>query len=150
MRIAIVAESFLPQVNGVSNTVRRMVDRFVDTRHHPLVVAPGPGPEEYAGAPVVRVRSVGLPGYRTFPVGLPDTVVERSLALFGPHVVHLASPVVLGAVGLRAARRLGVPVVAAYQTDVARFARQYGGHAETFLARWVARLHRQADRTLVP
>jgi hypothetical protein len=31
MRVAIVSESFLPQVNGVSTTVRHILDRLVGT-----------------------------------------------------------------------------------------------------------------------
>jgi len=150
MRVAIVTESFLPQVNGVSNTVRHVVHQLVRLGHEPLVVAPGPGAPSFHGAPVVRVRSLGLPGYRSFPVGLPDTAVERVLADFRPDVVHLASPIVLGAVGLRAARRLGVPTVAVYQTDVSGFARHYGVRADLLVDRWIGRLHRRCTRTLVP
>jgi phosphatidylinositol alpha 1,6-mannosyltransferase len=150
MRVAVVTESFLPQVNGVSNTVRHVVDRLRATGHETLLVAPGPGPTQHHGVPVVRVRSVGLPGYRSFPLGLPDPVVHRALAEFRPDVVHLASPIVLGAYGLRAARRLGVPTVAVYQTDIAGFARQYGVHADSAVSGWVGRLHRRCDRTLVP
>jgi phosphatidylinositol alpha 1,6-mannosyltransferase len=150
MRVAIVTESFLPQVNGVSNTVRQVVDRLVDTGHQALVVAPGPGLRDYRGVPVLRVRSVRVPGYRSFRVGLPDAEVERELARFRPDVVHLASPVLLGAWGLRAARRLGVPTLAVYQTDVGGFVRQYGVPAAAHLDSWVAHLHRQADRTVVP
>ena len=150
MRVAIVTESFLPQVNGVTNTVRHVVDHLVRLGHEPLVVAPGPGPASYGGVPVVRVRSLGVPGYRSFPLGLPDAAVERELARFGPDVVHLASPIVLGAVGLRAARRLGVPTLAVYQTDIAGFVRHYGLRADAVVDRWVGRLHRRCDRTLVP
>ncbi len=150
MRVAIVSESFLPQVNGVTNTVRHTVNRLLDTGHQVLVVAPGPGLGDYRGAPVVRVRSMGLPGYRSFMLGLPDSSVARALEDFRPDVVHLASPVVLGAVGLRAARRLGLPTVAVYQTDITGFARQYGVRADAVLDRWVAGIHRRAHRTLVP
>lgn len=150
MRVAIVTESFLPSVNGVAGTVRHVVDRLVATGHEVLVVAPGPGPSTYAGAEVVRVRSMALPGYRTFPLGLPDSAVHHALARFRPDVVHLASPILLGAVGMRAAHRLDVPVVAVFQTDVAGFARQYGVRADRAIDRWVAALHRRADRTLVP
>ena len=150
MRVAIVTESFFPQVNGVTNTVRHTVDRLLETGHEPLVVAPGPGLTSYRTAPVVRVRSMALPGYRSFPLGLPDAAVERTLRDFDPDVVHLASPIALGAVGLRAARRLGLPTVAVFQTDIGGFARQYGIRAEAVVARWVGRIHRRADRTLVP
>jgi phosphatidylinositol alpha 1,6-mannosyltransferase len=150
MRVAVVTESFLPQVNGVSNTVRHVVEHLAATGHEALVVAPGPGPRRHGDVPVVRVRSVGLPRYRSFPIGLPDTAVHRALAGFRPDVVHLASPIALGAVGLRAARSLDVPAVAVYQTDVAGFARHYGLRAEALAAAWVGRIHRRATRTLVP
>ena len=150
MRIALVTESFLPQTNGVANSVRHIAEQLRHLGHDPMVVAPGPGPSHHHGIPVTRVRSIGVPGYQSFPVGLPDTTVEQSLSAFAPDVVHLASPLVVGAAGLRAARRLGVPTVAVYQTDVARFARHYGVRADLLLDRWVGRLHRRADRTLVP
>ena len=150
MRVAIITESFFPQVNGVTNTVRHTIDRLLETGHQPLVIAPGPGLARYRTVPVVRVRYLGLPGYRSFSLGLPDAAVERALAEFRPDVVHLASPISLGAVGLRAARRLGVPTVAVYQTDVGKFARQYGVPGEAVVARWVGRIHRRATRTLVP
>jgi phosphatidylinositol alpha 1,6-mannosyltransferase len=150
MRVAIVTESFLPNVNGVSNTVRHVVDQLLRTGHEPLVIAPAPGLADYRGVQVVRVRSMALPGYRTFQLGLPDAAVERALKSFRPDVVHLASPIVLGAVGLRAARKLGIPTVAVYQTDVAGFARHYGIHAQTAVAKWVGHIHRRADRTLAP
>lgn len=150
MRVAIVTESFFPQVNGVTNTVRHTVDRLLETGHEPLVIAPGPGPSLYRTARVVRVRSVALPRYAGFPVGLPDPIVEQTLAHFRPDVVHLASPIALGAVGLRAARSLGIPTLAVYQTDIGGFARQYGLRAEPAVAKWVGRIHRKADRTLAP
>jgi len=150
MRVAIVSESFLPQVNGVANSVRHVAEQLLRLGHEPLVVAPGPGPDHHGDVPVVRVRSLGLPGYRSFPVGLPDAGLERALRRFEPDVVHLASPFVVGAAGLRAALRLGVPTVAVYQTDVVGFARQYGVRVDALLERWVARIHRRADRTLVP
>jgi phosphatidylinositol alpha 1,6-mannosyltransferase len=150
MRVAIVTESFLPQVNGVSNSVRHVVDRLIETGHDPLIIAPAPGFEEYRGVPVVRVRSVALPGYKSFPVGLPDQAVGQALTEFRPDVVHLASPIALGALGLRHARKLGIPTVAIYQTDVAGFARQYGIRADAPVSKWVGRIHRRSTRNLVP
>lgn len=154
MRVALVTESFLPQVNGVTNTVRHTAERLLATGHQPLVIAPGDGPtrhrSRYGDIPVVRTRSLSLPGYRSFALGLPDRSVDKALAAFDPDVVHLASPIALGAIGLGAARRLGLPTVAVYQTDVSGFVRHYGIQVDKVVDRWVARLHRRCDRTLVP
>ncbi|WP_198943085.1 glycosyltransferase family 4 protein [Actinophytocola xanthii] len=152
MRVAIVTESFLPQVNGVTNSVLRVLEHLHERGHEALVVAPGTtGPDHYLHAPVRRVRAVDLPVISTLPIGLPSPRVHAALAEFEPDVVHLASPFVLGAAGLRSARRLGVPVVAVYQTDVAGFAAAYGlRHGARAAWRWIRRLHSGADRTLAP
>jgi phosphatidylinositol alpha 1,6-mannosyltransferase len=70
---------------------------------------------------------------------------------FGPDVVHLASPALLGYGGLLAARHLGVPTVAVFQTDVAGFAQSYGvGVMSRAAWAWTRHLHGKADRTLAP
>jgi len=155
-RVAVVTESFLPHVNGVSNSVRHVVECLERRGHDVLVVAPGPGPDRHGRSPVVRVRSLPLPGYATFVVGLPDPVLAEAIGAFRPDVVHLASPFVLGAWGLRVARQRRIPTVAVYQTDVAGFARAYAVarhpllRADLLAEAWVRSLHHRADRTLVP
>ncbi|MGY1652956.1 glycosyltransferase family 4 protein [Geodermatophilus sp. SYSU D01119] len=126
MRVAVVTESFLPQVNGVTNSVLRVCEQMRRHGAQVLVVAPGPGPEEYAGAAVVRSPSVALPRYAGFRVGRPWPGLGRVLRDFRPDVVHLASPAALGASAARVARRLDVPVVAVHQTDLVGFAARYG------------------------
>ncbi|TDD17612.1 glycosyltransferase family 1 protein [Kribbella turkmenica] len=147
-----VAESFLPQINGVANTVRHVADRLLARGHELLIIAAGPGPGTYRDVPVLRARSFGIPGYKEFPVGLPDPSIERAMADFEPDLVHLASPFIIGAYGLRSARKLGLPTVAIFQTDIAGFARQYPwfAAADRGVWRWVRRVHSRADRTLAP
>ncbi|WP_197523494.1 glycosyltransferase family 4 protein [Actinokineospora pegani] len=151
MRVAIVTESFLPQVNGVTNSVLRVLEHLRLRGVPALVVAPGPGPDNYAGAAVARVPAIDVPMITSLPIGIPTRRVHTALAEFGPDVVHLASPFVLGAGGLWAANRLGVPSIAVYQTDVAGFAASYGLSRGSRAAwRWIRRLHAGADRTLAP
>ncbi len=69
MRVAIVAETFRPAVNGVSNSVVRVLEHLGSTGHEALVVAPAPGPDSFAGVQVVRVRSFRAPMYRSVHVG---------------------------------------------------------------------------------
>jgi phosphatidylinositol alpha 1,6-mannosyltransferase len=151
MRVAIVTESFLPVINGVSNSVRHVAEHLLRCGHQVLVIAPGTGPDHYQGAAVVRIPAVDLPVVDSMPVGLPSPTVITAVRDFAPDLVHLASPVIVGAVGLWAARRLAVPSVAIYQTDLAGFAGTYGlGFARGTAWRWLRRLHSYADRTLAP
>ncbi|HEY2203804.1 MAG TPA: glycosyltransferase family 1 protein [Pseudonocardia sp.] len=151
MRVAIVSECFLPTVNGVTNSVLRVLEYLRRNGHHALVIAPGAGEGSYQGVPVVRVPAMDLPVVNSMPVGLPTRRVLTALRGFAPDVVHLAAPFVVGARGLAAARRLDVPTVAVYQTDVAGFAASYGlGLTARAAWRWTCRVHSQADRTLAP
>jgi phosphatidylinositol alpha 1,6-mannosyltransferase len=152
VRVAIVSECFLPTVNGVTNSVLRVIEHLRRGGHRVQVIAPGVGePTEWQGVPVERVPALDLPVVNSMPVGLPSRKVLTTLREFRPDVVHLSSPFVVGARGLAAARRLKVPTVAVYQTDVAGVAASYGlGLTARAAWRWTCRLHSQADRTLAP
>jgi phosphatidylinositol alpha 1,6-mannosyltransferase len=151
VKIGIVTESFLPGINGVTNSVLRILEHFRAHGHDALVVAPGDGPTEYAGAPVVRVPAVPLPMYRSFPVAVPTRKVESALRDFQPDIVHLASPAAACAMGAIAAQRLDVPAVAVFQSDLVGFARRYRlGFASHALWSWLRWIHRHAALSLAP
>ncbi|WKG04536.1 glycosyltransferase family 1 protein [Mycolicibacterium sp. HK-90] len=157
MRVAIVAESFLPNVNGVTNSVLRVIEHLRRTGHEVLVIAPdtprGQAPAErvHDGVRVHRVPSRMFPKVTSLPLGVPRPRMVNVLRGFDPDVVHLASPALLGWGGVHAARHLGVPSVAVFQTDVAGFAESYGvGMLSRASWAWTRRLHSKADRTLAP
>jgi phosphatidylinositol alpha 1,6-mannosyltransferase len=156
MRIALVTESFLPDVNGVANSVVRTAEHLVRRGHQPLVIAPQPPPAVRdtrvdVPYPVVRVASMPMPGYPQIRLGLPTPTISAALRAHGTEVVHLASPFVLGAWGMMAARSQQLPTVAVYQTDVAAYARAYRvSMTEGAAWRWIRRVHNLASRTLVP
>src|SRR5215472_842382 len=100
MRVAIITESFPPDVNGVAHCVQRVAELLAIHGHHPLIIAPRPSsraPEATGRAPVpfpvVRVPSVPLPGYPSFRLGLPSTRIREALIGHRAEIVHLASPV---------------------------------------------------------
>ena len=103
------------------------------------------------GVRVHRVPSRMFPKVTSLPLGVPRPRMVGVLRGFDPDVVHLASPALLGYGGLHAARYLGVPTVAVFQTDVAGFAQSYGiGIAARAAWAWTRHLHSRADRTLAP
>lgn len=157
MRVAIVAESFLPNVNGVTNSVLRVIEHLRRTGHEVLVIAPDTPRGEPAadrvhdGVRVHRVPSKMFPKVTSLPLGVPRPRMVGVLRGFEPDVVHLASPALLGWGGVHAARYLGIPTVAVFQTDVAGFAESYGiGMLARASWAWTRRLHSKADRTLAP
>ncbi|MDL9936051.1 glycosyltransferase family 1 protein [Gordonia sp. ABSL1-1] len=158
MRVAIVAESFLPHINGVVNSVLRVVDHLETHGHEGVVIAPDTPRGEAGGprmvgrrTPVHLVRSVRFPMVTSLPVGVPSPMLYRALRDFRPDVVHLASPFVVGGAGALAARRLRVPAVAVFQTDVAGFAASYRLGAVQHAARgYIRMLHELVDLTLAP
>ncbi|MFF2084993.1 glycosyltransferase family 4 protein [Nocardia sp. NPDC058176] len=157
MRVAIVSESFLPNMNGVVNSVLRVLDHLDQHGHDAMIVAPDtlrgapPAPRFHGRFPVHRVPAMMVPKVSSLPVGLPQPGITAAIAAFDPDVVHLASPFLLGAGGLAAATRLDLPSIAVYQTDVAGFAKSYGlGLASRAAWAWTRRIHEGATRTLAP
>ncbi|UDY22611.1 glycosyltransferase family 4 protein [Nocardioides sp. Kera G14] len=154
LRVLVVTESFLPQINGVTNSVRRVLEHLEAEGHEAALIAPT-GPAEYAGFPVLRVRGATLPFYRDFRLGLETRSRLRAIFdRFGPDVIHVASPATLGYQAIKVANEMGIPVVAIYQTDLVGFAERYpllhhtgGPKAAAALTR---KIHSKVDRTLVP
>jgi phosphatidylinositol alpha 1,6-mannosyltransferase len=148
MRVAVVSESFLPTVSGVTTSVCKVLDHLAGAGHDAMVIAPAGAPSSYAGFAVHTVPAIA---YRQFPVGLPSLAVHRLLSDFRPDVLHAASPFLLGAQGIAAANRLDVPSVAIFQTDVAGYAsRNHLGQATAWAWRYVKWVHDGADLNLVP
>jgi len=150
-----VTESFLPQVNGVTNSVLRILENLAQNNHQALVIAPeSPDtPREYAGHRVKTIPSIPIQNILPIgmPVGLPSRKLEYVLDGFNPDVVHLASPFALGAFSAKVAKKLNIPSLSVYQTDLAGFARHYGlSIAGSTLQKMVGKIHSQTTRTLAP
>lgn len=151
MRIAIVTEAFLPQVNGVTNSVLRLLEYCKGQGHDVLVIAPESegAPSHYLGYKIKHVPSISMK--KLIPVGVPSRALEPLLEGFAPDVIHLASPIFLGHYVTKIAKRMGIPTVSVYQTDIAGFARHYGlTIAHSSLWRWISRIHQNSDMTLAP
>ncbi len=157
VQIAIITESFPPDVNGVAHCVLRVAEHLARRGHRPMVIAPEPArslprPDRDLEYPVVRVASLPMPGYPGFRVAVPGSRLRAALAGHRTELVHLASPFVLGTNGSVAASRLRLPAVAVYQTDMPAYARAYrfGPLGQAAAWRRLLRIHNAAARTLAP
>lgn len=156
MRVAIVAESFLPNVNGVTNSVLRVLEHLKANGHEALVIAPGARDfeeeiGEYLGFEILRVPTVRVPLIDSLPIGVPIPSVASVLKEYKPDIIHLASPFVLGGAAAFAARQLRIPTIAIYQTDVAGFSQRYHlAPLATASWEWIKTVHNMCQRTLAP
>jgi phosphatidylinositol alpha 1,6-mannosyltransferase len=151
LRIAVVTEAFLPQVNGVTNSVLRLLEHCKEQGHEVLIIAPESegAPTHYLDYKIKHVPSIAMK--KLIPMGVPRKYLEPLIEGFAPDVIHLASPIFLGHYVARFAKKNGIPTVSVYQTDIAGFARHYGlTIAHNTLKKWVARIHQSTDLTLAP
>lgn len=113
MRITLVTESFYPSTSapvagGTTTTIKATIDRLVDIGHEVQLIAPGPGMSTYRGCDVIRVR----------PLEPTGAQVRAALEGFGPNVVQVHSPRLVGRKAIKHAQRLGLHTVLIEQSAV--------------------------------
>lgn len=153
MRIALVTDTYTPQVNGVSTIVHRIVHTLREAGHDVAVVAPRyPTSSDNNALHELRVASIPFPTYPDIRLSLPRlSTAARFLDAFRPELVHIHTEGPLGLVGRRYALRRGLPLVTSFHTDFARYARHYGAAALAPLVwRWLAWFHGAAGLILTP
>ena len=147
-KVVLVTESFLPSLNGVTNSVLRILDTFKQRGIEALIIAPTSPSPRYLGFEVIRTASFPL---KQFNVAVPGLWLENAIANFIPDVVHVASPFILGGQAIAAADRLGIPSVAIYQTELSGYMERYNlAVAKPLLDKAVATIHAPATLNLAP
>jgi phosphatidylinositol alpha 1,6-mannosyltransferase len=151
LRIAFFTETFLPKIDGIVNTLCYLLNYLARQGHASLMFAPHGASVRYAATPLVRLRGFAFPLYPELKLVPPTVNVMRELRAFRPDLVHVVNPITLGLAGMRQARRLGVPVVASYHTDVPGYAARWGmGMLAPSIWRLFREIYNQADLTLCP
>ena len=151
MRIAFFTETFVPALDGVVTRLRSTIDELLALGDELLVIAPryGEGPAYYHGVPIHRVASVPFPVYPQIKLAPVNPGVGRSLRNFKPDLIHAVNPFILGGGAPLYARKLGVPLVASYHTNVAAYADYYWlGFAGRATRAYTRRLHNKATLNL--
>ena len=151
MRIALVTDTFRPEVNGVT-TVLSVLHRGLAARgHEVLVVAPEYPPGAAPEPSVLRRPSVACPGYPAVRLSWPGRAVGRVLAAFQPELLHVITEGPLGWEGRRFALAAGIPLFTSFHTDFPRYAERYlGGWAVAPARRYLRCFHAPAVLTQTP
>jgi len=156
LRVAIVTETYRPEINGVAITIELMVDALARRGHSLQLIRPRQHAGDAATAACdyeqVLVRGAPIPGYAGLRVGLPAAaLLKRLWRTQPPDVVHVVTEGPLGWSAINAARALGIPVTSDFHTNFHTYSAHYGLRAlRALMAAYLVRLHNRAAMTLVP
>ncbi|HXG23308.1 MAG TPA: glycosyltransferase [Chthonomonadales bacterium] len=154
MRIGMFSECFEPVQNGVSISVRTLVDELRARRHHVFVVAPH-HPDHQHTPFVLRVPSWVTPFNTTYPVSYPFFPrLRRKLCRVGPHLLHSHQPFFLGLLAARLARQADIPLVSTYHTLYNHYGHYLfflpGLARQTLLEWWLPEYYNRCTCVIVP
>ena len=156
LRIAVVSETYPPEVNGVAMTIARLVDGLRACGHDLQLVRPrqqsaesGRQSERFEE---VLMRGLPIPRYPHLKMGLPAKGMLTTLwQQRRPDVVHIATEGPLGWSALQAASLLRLPVTSDFRTNFHAYSRHYGiGWLNRPIMAYLRQFHNRTLTTMVP
>lgn len=154
LHIALVSETFAPEINGVAHTLGHLCAGLRQRGHRVEVVRPRQaGEPRVASDPdLLLVRGWPLPGYPGLQWG--RSALHKLLRRWRrqrPDVLYIATEGPLGLSALRAARRLGIAVLGGFHTNFQQYSLHYGlGLVDRLVTAYLRAFHNRCQRTLVP
>lgn len=122
-------DTYLPRRDGVVTSIRTLVRALADHGHPGLTVVPRhPGQADEPDLLRLRALPCGVADLRFSPWllrGAGATGTIEAVAAAEPEIVHVHTPGPVGLLGVLAARRLGLPLVQTYHTDLHAYADAY-------------------------
>ena len=156
LRLAVVTETYPPEINGVAITLKRVVEGLRERGHQVQLVRPRQASEKPllhadAGGDVL-MRGMPIPRYPHLQLGLPSRKqLEALWTLRRPDLVHIATEGPLGWSALRVARKLRIPVTSDFRTNFHAYSSHYGmGWLSKPIMAYLRRFHNQTQTTMVP
>ena len=153
LHIALVSETFPPEVNGVANTLGRLCQGLRERGHRLQLVRPRQADDTAPNDDqLLLTRGWPLPGYAGLQWGQSSLhKLLRRWQRNRPDVLYIATEGPLGLSALRAARRLGIPVVSGFHTNFQQYSNHYGfGLLTRLLTGYLRWFHNRSRLTLVP
>jgi len=155
LRIAVVTETYAPEVNGVAMTLGRIVAGLLERGHTVQVVRPRQGQEplqQQPGLDQVLSHGIPVPTYGELRFGLPSK--GRLVKLWTaqrPDVVHVVTEGPLGWSAVAAARKLHLPLTSSFHTNFHSYTQHYGmGLLKSPIESYLRKLHNRTQATMVP
>jgi glycosyltransferase involved in cell wall biosynthesis len=153
LRVALFTGNYNYVRDGANQALNRLVDYLHAQGATVRVYSPTVAdPAIPANAHIVHIPSVSIPGRKEYklPVRLPLSA-RRDIRRFAPHIVHVASPELLGHRAVTLARHSGVPAVASVHTRFETYPRYYGlPFLEPLFLAGLRRFYRRCDAIFAP
>lgn len=126
MRIAIIAEVFLPKIDGVVNRTVNLIHQL-SRQDDVLVVCPQAEGSKACPVPVFECPSFPFLLYPEYRIALPNKRLVKELNHFAPDVVHYVNPFAFGFRCYDLLHRAGLrlPSVFSFHTLYGEFVKQY-------------------------
>ena len=155
MHIALVTETYPPEVNGVAMTNQRLVRGLLAKGHRITLIKPrrkDAAPAEHDSMRLHEVFGIPIPNYAGLKLGLPyPGELERLFEDSMPDIVHVATEGPLGFSSLRAACKLGIPISSTFHTNFQDYCADYGAaFAERGMMAYLRWFHNKCALTTVP
>lgn len=155
LRVAVVTETYPPEINGVALTLQRVVEGLRLRDHDVQLVRPRQGGDSEAGHGArsdVLLKGFPIPRYPHLQLGMPSRrQLEPLWTMQRPDVVHIATEGPLGWSALRVARKLRIPVTSDFRTNFHAYSSHYGmGWLSKPIMAYLRRFHNQTASTMVP
>lgn len=156
LRLAVVTETYPPEVNGVALSLAKLVHGLISRGHEIQLVRPwqalSSGPLHTDGLQEMLTRGWPIPRYPQLRLGLPaKSALLAAWQKRRPDLVHIATEGPLGWSALQAARKLRLPVSSDYRTNFHAYSLHYGlGWLNRSIAAYLRKFHNQATLTMVP
>ena len=153
LRIAVVTETYPPEVNGVATTAARFVEGLRERGHEMQLVRPRQEADSPEKDPAqTLVPGLAIPNYPSLKMGMPARrTLERLWTLRRPDVVQIVTEGPLGWSALRAAEKLKLPAVSDFRTNFHAYSTHYGvGWLKKPIAAYLRKFHNRTLFTFVP
>ena len=159
LRVAVVSETYPPEVNGVAVTLAKVVDGLRAANHAVQLIRLRQSgtdaaceDELHPAYQEVLMRGFPIPRYPELRMGMPSkSALIRLWQLKRPDVIHIATEGPLGWSALRAAMYLRLPVSTDYRTNFQSYSTHYGvGFLNKPIMAYLKKFHNQAHCTMVP
>ncbi len=156
LKIAVVTETYPPDINGVAHTLSKIVEGLQALGHDLWLIRPKQQAQHMAVQTAhfqeVLVKGVPIPFYSELRMGLPaKRELHRLWAKQRPDIVHIATEGPLGWSALQVARKLKLPVSTDFRTNFHAYSQHYGiGWLSGAIRVYLKKFHNRADVTMVP